>query len=105
MALLTPSPQFADVNEKSYKSTVRSVGTSQVEMRVDSTRDAARQVLIIYNDSNNTIYLGPSGVTTTGSTKGYPVVKGQSVTLAIGDVAIYAIAGSASNDVIIQELA
>ena len=97
-------PDRHDVNDLSYTSTVISVGTSQVEAKVGGTRNALRQRIILYNDSNSVIYYGPTGVTTTGSTKGIPVYKKQIVVIPVGDVAIYLIAGSASNDVIVQEL-
>ena len=93
-----------DVNDTGYTSTVVSVGTSQVEAKVGGTRNANRQRVLLYNDSSSIIYYGPTGVTTTGSTRGVPVFKKQIVVIPVGDVAVYLIAGSASNDVIVQEL-
>ena len=94
----------SDVNDLTFTSTVISVGTSQVEAKVDGTRDPRRQRVLIYNASNNTIYYGPTGVTTSGSTMGVPVFKDQIAVLPLGDVPVYMIAGSDSNNVVVQEM-
>jgi len=101
---LSQSADRADVNDTGYSATVIAVGTSEVEAKVGGTRDGYRQRLLIYNDSSNVIYYGPTGVTTTGSTRGVPIYKRQVAIVPVGDVAVYLIAGSAANDVIIQEL-
>lgn len=105
MSAISQSADRSDVNDTGYTSAVISVGTSAVELFTGGSRNANRQTIIIYNDSSNTIFIGPATVTESGSTKGYPIVKNQSVTVSLGDVAIYAIAGSAGNSVIIQEMA
>jgi hypothetical protein len=94
-----------DVNDGSYKSVVISVGTSQVEAKCDTTRDPNRQFLVIYNDSNATVYYGPTGVTTSGATKGFPLFKQQWVSIPMGDVGVFLIAASSSNSVLVQEFA
>lgn len=99
------NPDRADTNETGYVSAILSVGTSQVEIKAGGSRLTGRQLVVVYNDSSNTVYFGPSGVTTSGSTKGVPVAKGQMVSVPIGNQAIYLIAGSSSNDVIVQEFA
>lgn len=96
------NPNYADVNNSSYTSNVVTVGVSQVEAKVGVSRDPKRQLLIVYNNSNKTVYYGPTGVTTS---TGVPLLKSQEVSIPIGDVAIYLIAGSAGNDVIVQEYA
>lgn len=97
---------FSDVADIAYLSTVITVSTSQVQAKVSSTNLANRQELIIFNDSLNTIYYGPSGVTTSGATKGIPINAGGFVNLPFGfDIAVFLIAASGSNNVIIQELA
>jgi hypothetical protein len=98
------SPDRADVNDTGYQSTVVSVGTTEVEAKAGGTRDVKRQRLLLYNDSNSIVYYGPTGVTVSGSTRGVPIYKRQTVIIPIGDVGLYLIAGSASNDVIVQEL-
>jgi len=99
------SGSFSDVVDGSYISTVITVGTSQVQACVGGSNLANRQEIIIYNDSLATIYYGPSGVTTTGATKGIPIAPGGFVNLPFGtDIGLFLIAGSASNSVIVQEL-
>ena len=103
MAPFGHNGERAEVQDRLYKSKVISVGTSQIEAIGDvSTRDSNRQLIMIYNDSSSTVYYGPNGVTTSGSTKGMPIYKRQTVAFTIGDQAVYLIAGSASNDVIVQ---
>jgi len=94
----------ADVNDRGYSSTVITVGVTQVELKVGGARDPDRQRVLLYNDSSNTVYYGPTGVTVTGSTRGIPVFKRQIAVIPIGDVAVYVIAGSAGNEIIVQEL-
>lgn len=93
-----------DVVESGYVGGVVTVGTSQVEAKVGGARVATRQIVILFNDSSNTIYYGPTGVTTSGSSKGIPLEKSQWVALPIGDQGLFLIAGSASNNVIVQEI-
>jgi hypothetical protein len=101
---INQSSQFSDVDNSSFIHAVVSVGTSAVEMKVNGTRLSGRQELRIYNDSNVTIYLGSPSVTTSGATKGEPLVKGQWISYNAGqDVAVYAIAGTTSNNVIVFE--
>lgn len=87
---------------ETFDSGTLSVGTSAVEAKVGGSRFAKRQALVIYNLSNDIIYRGKSNVTTT---TGIPIFKDQVVTLPAGDVAVYLIAGSASNTVVIEEWA
>lgn len=97
-------PDRHDVNDKAYTSTVLTVGVTQVEVKVGGTRNALRQRVFIYNDSNSSCRYGPNGVTMTGSTRGIQVFKRQVVAVPIGDVALYLICGSAGNEFVIQEL-
>lgn len=92
-----------DVNDGYYVGQTVVVGTSQVEAKVGANRDAARQIIIVYNDSNSTVYHGPSGVTTTGANKGIPIERKQTVAIPAGNVAVYLIADTAGNNVIVQE--
>lgn len=87
----------------SYVQATVSVGTSQVEAKVGSNRLEGRQLLRLFNNSNSTIYFGPTGVTTSN---GEPLFKNQSMTIPLSDAAaLYMIAGSASNNVIVSEYA
>jgi hypothetical protein len=88
-----------------YGSLLATVSTAQVEVKVGASRLASRKTVIIHNDSSSvTAYHGPSGVTTTGSTKGVPIYPGGYMAIAIGDIAVYVIAGS-SISMIFQEIA
>lgn len=104
MGSMTIGADRSDVVETSYLSVVVSVGTSQVEAKVGSSHLSNRQLVVLYNDSNTTLYYGPSGVTTSGSTKGIPIAKGQTVAVSIGNASLFLIAGSSSNSVIVQEM-
>jgi hypothetical protein len=84
---------------------VTSVTTSATELFTGGSRNARRQVMRIYNDSTVTVFVGPSGVTATGSTRGEPILKKESLEITIGDVAIFGIVASGTADVIITELA
>lgn len=100
------SSEFSDVVNDSYLMGEVTVGTSQVQMKVGANNLECREILRIYNNSSNTIYVGPSGVTTTGSTKGEPVRKGGWIEFPIGDnLDVYAIADSAGNSILVQEFA
>ena len=60
-----------------------------------------RQELVVYNKSTNTIYYGPTGVTTANGT---PIVAKGTLNIQLGDqLNLYIIAGEAGNDVIISE--
>jgi hypothetical protein len=98
------SPDRADVNDTGYSSAVVTIGTSQIEIKVGGSRDEKRQRVLIYNASTSIIFYGPSGVTTSGATRGIPLFRRQIAVIPVGDVAIYAIAASAGNDIIVQEL-
>lgn len=79
------------------------VGTSQVEAKVGASRADGRQMLRIYNSSSNVIYMGPTGVTTAN---GEPLEKKQWINIPASDaLALFLIAGSAGNAVIVSEWA
>lgn len=105
MGNISYNPEFADVLQDSYISANITVGTSQVEAKVGTSRLSGREMLVIYNDSNNTIFHGPSGVTTSGTNKGIPILKGEFVSMMAGDLGVFLISATAGNSVIIQEWA
>ena len=78
---------------------VATVGTSAA---VIVSALAGRQKMLIQNTSNKDVFVGGSTVTTTN---GIRIAKGATMELDIGEVALYAIAGSAGNDVRVLELA
>jgi hypothetical protein len=80
---------------------VVTVTSSQIEAKVGASKRAGRQMLRVYNKSNATIYFGPTGVTTT---TGEPIYKDQWVNIPANDsCAVFLIAASGSNDVIVSE--
>lgn len=96
------SSEYSDVLTDAYVIGVVSVSTTQVEAKAGASRLANREVLRIFNNSTQTIYFGPAGVT---SATGEPIVKNQWVNIPIGDIAVFLItaAGTAA-DVRIQEI-
>ncbi len=105
MAPVNENPQRADVNEGAYTSAVVAVGATEVEAKVGGTRNALRQILKLTNDNDTVeVYYGPTGVTTSGATKGDVLWPRQEAAIPIGDVGVFLIAASAVN-VIVQEFA
>ena len=101
----------ADVGERkelSTSNTIRqnltsgalTVGTTAVEIKVGGTRLANRKSVFLFNNSNKTMYWGDSGVTTT---TGIPIARGESVTIAIEDVAVFVITDQAGRDARVVE--
>lgn len=103
MAGISYNPDRAEVDEGSVVTAVIAVGTTAVEIKTSPTRNSTRQSVNIYNDSNATVYLGPATVTTSGANKGLPLLKGQFISLPLGDVGYFAIAASAGKNVIVTE--
>jgi hypothetical protein len=98
------NPERSDVNDTDLSHSTLSVGTTAVEVKIGAVRNPSRQVLVIYNDSNKTVFLGDVSVTISGATKGIPLISKQSVVYSIGDIPIYAITDSPNNVLILQEL-
>lgn len=87
-----------------FDHTVVSVGTSAVEAKVGANRFKGRQMLLFYNFSDETIYMGKSSVSTSGSNKGIPLIPNQWGGIMLTDQAAwYLIAGTANNDVFVLE--
>jgi hypothetical protein len=99
------NPEFADVMQDDYIAGRVVVGTTAVEAKVGATRLDGREILVIFNDSNNTIYHGPLGVTASGVNKGIPIRKGEFISVMAGNLGVYIIASQAGNNVIVQEWA
>lgn len=102
MSSINESGQFDDVDNSGYVSGHISVSTSATELKVGANKLTGRQNILVQNLGPQTIYFGPSGVSTTN---GMPLYKDQFMTLPIGDnVAIYAITGSSICTVVVQEI-
>lgn len=99
---ISESSEYSDVLSDAYVAGVISVSTIQVEVKVGASRLANRETVRIFNNSNTTIYFGPTGVT---SVTGEPIFKNQWVNIPIGDMAVYVITASGTaTDVRIQEI-
>jgi hypothetical protein len=102
MGNLEGSGEFVDVLDNSWVQGVVSVGTTQVEAKVGASKSDTREMIIIENISNKTIYYGPSGVT---SSTGHRLIKDAWVEIMVGNnLGVYLIADSNGNNVIISEL-
>lgn len=92
-----------EIVNDSYIQGAVTVTTSQIEAKVGGSRLAGRQMLRVYNGSSNIIYFGPTGVSTT---TGEPIEKKQWANIPVGDnIAVFLIAASGSNSVIVSEWA
>ena len=96
------NPDRSDVNNTDYQTASVAVTTSQVEAKVGGAPLDSRQLLTITNKGTNTLYYGPTGVT---SSTGDLLFKNQSVSIPIGpDLSIFMICASGkSATAIIQE--
>ena len=81
------------------------VTTSATELFTGGSRNAKRQVVNLYNDGAQDCFIGPTGVTASGATKGTLLEKKNWMTWEIGDVGIFAITDSSSTNIIVTELA
>ena len=82
----------------------KTVTSSATEIYAGGSRLAARYTMSVYNDSGNTVYWGPSGVTTAS---GFPLFPGDTLTLVFSPAAATAIylVAPASSAVRVLELA
>lgn len=79
------------------------VGTTAVALPASSL--ANRRALLIQNNSSVSIFIGSATVTTSGATGGIEVPKNSSFQLEVGPACVmYAIAGSAGNNIRVLEL-
>lgn len=95
----------SEVLNADYISGQISVTTTQVEVKVGASRLAGRQSIFIFNNSSDTVYFGPNGVTTSGATKGLPIEPDETGEFNFGDkVAVYLISTNAlGSSIIVQE--
>ena len=92
---------FSDTNDTLFNQETVSVGTSEVEAKCAATDLDERQFVRIFNNSNQKIYFGPAGVT---STTGEPLLKKQSVELALKGQSVFMVVASGSGDVIVTDI-
>lgn len=82
-------------------STAVTVGTSATAL--PSSALSSRKSMIVFNNGNTTIYLGPSGVTTSSGLPVYAGAYSPAINLGAG-VTLYAISGSAGQNVRVFEV-
>jgi hypothetical protein len=97
----TGSSEYSDVLEDVILQGVVTVGTTETELKVNASVEPDREVVRVYNKSDVTVYIGPSGVNTT---IGEPVFSNQWAELPIGTQSLYAIVDTGTADVIVWEL-
>ena len=102
------APDFTDSLDGDYVSGIVSVpiGSDVLLCANGTTNLTSREFLLIYNDGNKDIYVGPPGVTKTASTKGITVFPGESMSFKVSaNVNIHAISDVGNVNVICQEWA
>lgn len=92
---------FSDTNSTLYKTGRITVATTDTEAKVGVSRETERQFVRIYNDSNDIVYFGEAGTSTTDKE---PLQKKQSVTIPITDIAVMLQVSSGTADVIVTEI-
>ena len=95
------SSEYSDTNDALYVSGSVTITTTATEIKVGASREENRQMVIIYNNSNKTVFFGPAGVTIS---TGIPLLKEQLVEIPLGDIGIFAIVASSTGTVIVQEI-
>ncbi len=101
MSIEDNNSEFGDVLEDVILQGLVTINTTQTELKVGPSVDPDREVVRVYNSSNSTIYVGPSGVT---PSTGEPVRKKQSFEMPIGTQSLFAVVDSGTADVIVWEL-
>ena len=85
-----------------YAAVSLSISTTQTQVKVGASNLAGRKSVIMYNSGLNTVYFGPSGVTTS---TGIPILSKQMISLNAGDANnIYLITSTSTSTVVVQEL-
>ena len=98
--------QVVDKSDTSYVSLRFTVTTTEVEAKVGGSALSGRKELVIFNDGNKDLYYGPTGVTSSGSTKGILIPSGGDARLPYGEnVQVFLISVAGGTDVIVQETA
>ena len=100
MTIKALTGEYNDVLTDAYLTANVTVGTTEVEAKCGAAILPQRELVIIYNNSNEIIYHGPSGVTVSN---GIPIFKRETVWL-YAMIPVYLIAETAGNSVIVQEL-
>jgi hypothetical protein len=104
MSGISYNPEFADVDNDGYVSGTVSVSSTAVEAKVGANRLTGREGITLTNSGPNTVYYGPSGVT---SATGDVLYKNQFVSLPFGEtIGVFVVCATGQGaTVIVQELA
>ena len=96
------SNTFIDVINNQFQAGTITVGTTEILASINGSSNlSGRQEITIFNSSANTIYYGPTGVSTS---TGIPIEAGETVSLQYGEfINVYLIAATAGNSTIIHE--
>lgn len=100
--------QISDLYRRVWTTTAPNVGFSSAavtvgatEVQLDSSKQAGRQYITVQNNANNSIWVGPTGVTTAS---GIEIAKGSTASFDMGEALdLYAIAAGAGNDVRVMQ--
>lgn len=98
---LNQGNKLNDVVEDVLLQAAMTVTTSQIELKVGGSPAPGREVVRVYNKGDQTIYVGPSGVT---HTTGEPVFPDCPFEMPIGNKSLFAITESGSASVIVWEI-
>ena len=97
-------PEQAEVINKTFLAVNKTVTTSETLISVGGSNATGRQEIVLFNKSNVTIYLGPTGVTTSGANEGLPLEPQESFTQTLSEnLSLYGIADSSAT-ILIWEL-
>jgi len=96
------SGELSDTNGSVYLSGPQNVSTTETEAMVGGSAEPSRQFVRIHNKGSQTVYFGPTGVT---SLTGEPLKKNQSVEIAARDsIGVFLVTDSGTATVIVQEI-
>lgn len=95
------SGEFDDTNSDLFSQDSITVNTSQTEAIVSGTDIYEREFVRIYNNGPQTVYIGPSGVT---SSTGEPLRRRQWIEYALRGQSIFMITASGSSTVIVTDI-
>lgn len=96
-------PDFDNTLNREFKSLKLSVGGTQV-LATTGLLANEREKIFIYNTGNATVFIGPSGVTTSGANEGIQIDKDESFEdIATSDVEYYLITAGSTANVIVWE--
>lgn len=86
-----------------FLTTLVTAGLTQVALPASAL--ANRRSVTVQNNGNKSVFIGPTGVTISGATKGIEIAAGATYHANIGaSIALFVISGTASQEVVIAEM-